>query len=188
MKKSPEAFRTISEVAEWLDTPAYVLRFWESCFSQIKPVKRAGGRRYYRPDDMLLLGGIKQLLHFDEKSIDEAKVILKNEGIDHVIGLSHDLQTKLISPTSKSVAKGATEIHEVVEKEPANKETDEWIDLGSDSVRNAPFHIASASAYNEVTMTKIETLYYSLRMVRNSMRRGNKQYDERLNYRSDSVL
>ena len=77
MIKSPNAFRTISEVAEWLDTPAYVLRFWEGRFSQIKPVKRAGGRRYYRPHDMLLLGGIKQLLHVDKRTIDDVKKILK---------------------------------------------------------------------------------------------------------------
>ncbi len=60
MAKSAEAFRTISEVAEWLETPAHVLRFWESKFAQVKPVKRAGGRRYYRPADMELLGGIKR--------------------------------------------------------------------------------------------------------------------------------
>ena len=64
MTKSADAFRTISEVAEWLDTPTHVLRFWESKFSQVKPVKRAGGRRYYRPSDMELLAGIK-LLHED---------------------------------------------------------------------------------------------------------------------------
>ena len=63
MIKSADAFRTISEVAEWLDTETHVLRFWESKFSQIKPVKRAGGRRYYRPKDMLIIGGIKKLLH-----------------------------------------------------------------------------------------------------------------------------
>jgi resuscitation-promoting factor RpfA len=55
MEKSPDAFRTISEVADWLGVPTHVLRFWESRFSQVKPVKRAGGRRYYRPADMLLL-------------------------------------------------------------------------------------------------------------------------------------
>ncbi|WP_296430359.1 MerR family transcriptional regulator, partial [Yoonia sp.] len=65
MAKAKDAFRTISEVAEWLDTPTHVLRFWESKFSQIKPVKGAGGRRYYRPADMDLLGGIKKLLHED---------------------------------------------------------------------------------------------------------------------------
>ena len=61
MKKSADAFRTISEVADWLETETHVLRFWESKFSQIKPVKRAGGRRYYRPKDMLIIGGIKKL-------------------------------------------------------------------------------------------------------------------------------
>ncbi len=58
MSKSPDAFRTISEVADWLGIQAHVLRFWESKFTQVKPIKRAGGRRYYRPADMLLLGGI----------------------------------------------------------------------------------------------------------------------------------
>ena len=61
MSKSPDAFRTISEVADWLGVQAHVLRFWESRFTQVKPVKRAGGRRYYRPNDMRLLGGIKKL-------------------------------------------------------------------------------------------------------------------------------
>ena len=69
MPKSRDAFRTISEVAEWLDTQPHVLRFWESKFSQVRPVKRAGGRRYYRPADMMLLGGIKRLLHDDGMTI-----------------------------------------------------------------------------------------------------------------------
>ena len=73
MEKTAEAFRTISEVADWLELPTHVLRFWESQFSQIKPVKRAGGRRYYRPKDMLLIGGIKKLLHEDGESIKAAK-------------------------------------------------------------------------------------------------------------------
>ncbi|MFN7001792.1 MAG: MerR family transcriptional regulator, partial [Roseinatronobacter sp.] len=63
MRKAPDAFRTISEAADALETPAHVLRFWESKFSQVKPVKRAGGRRYYRPADIDLLSGIKLLLH-----------------------------------------------------------------------------------------------------------------------------
>jgi DNA-binding transcriptional MerR regulator len=88
MEKSPEAFRTISEVAEWLDTPAHVLRFWESRFSQIKPVKRAGGRRYYRPSDMALLGGIKKLLHEDGMTIRGVQKILRTEGVRHVAALS----------------------------------------------------------------------------------------------------
>ena len=99
MEKSPEAFRTISEVADWLDTPAHVLRFWESRFAQVKPVKRAGGRRYYRPSDMALLGGIKKLLHEDGMTIRGVQKILRTEGVRHVAALSppiDDLQGGLL--------------------------------------------------------------------------------------------
>ena len=89
--KSADAFRTISEVAEWLDTPTHVLRFWESKFSQIKPVKRAGGRRYYRPDDMLLLGGIKKLLHDDGHTINGVQKLLRKNGVKHVAAYSRAL-------------------------------------------------------------------------------------------------
>jgi len=88
MAKSADAFRTISEVADWLETPAHVLRFWESKFSQVKPVKRAGGRRYYRPADMELLGGIKKLLHDDGMTIKGVQKILREEGVRHVAALS----------------------------------------------------------------------------------------------------
>lgn len=88
MTKSAEAFRTISEVAEVLDTPAHVLRFWESRFSQIRPVKRAGGRRYYRPTDVALLGGIKRLLHDDGLTIRGVQKILREQGIRHVAALA----------------------------------------------------------------------------------------------------
>ncbi|MGC9420055.1 MAG: MerR family transcriptional regulator [Rhodovulum sp.] len=91
MEKSPEAFRTISEVAAWLDTPAHVLRFWESRFTQVKPVKRAGGRRYYRPADMMLLGGIKKLLHEDGLTIRGVQKILREEGVKAVSALSPPL-------------------------------------------------------------------------------------------------
>lgn len=87
MEKSPEAFRTISEVAELLDTPAHVLRFWESRFPQIRPVKRAGGRRYYRPGDVALLSGIKRLLHDDGMTIRGVQKILREHGVRHVAGL-----------------------------------------------------------------------------------------------------
>jgi resuscitation-promoting factor RpfA len=87
MAKAPDAFRTISEVADWLDTPAHVLRFWESKFVQIKPVKRAGGRRYYRPEDMALLGGIKALLHEQGLTIKGVQKILREKGVRHVAAL-----------------------------------------------------------------------------------------------------
>lgn len=91
MSKSPDAFRTISEVADWLGVQAHVLRFWESRFSQVKPVKRAGGRRYYRPNDMRLLGGIKKLLHEDGITIKGVQRILREQGVAHVTALSPSL-------------------------------------------------------------------------------------------------
>ena len=88
MDKSPEAFRTISEVADTLETPAHVLRFWESRFPQIRPVKRAGGRRYYRPADVALLTGIKRLLHDEGLTIRGVQKILREQGVRHVAGLA----------------------------------------------------------------------------------------------------
>jgi len=82
--KSAEAFRTISEVALELDVPQHVLRFWESRFAQIKPVKRAGGRRYYRPDDVDLLKGIRALLYNDGFTIKGVQKVLKERGLRHV--------------------------------------------------------------------------------------------------------
>jgi DNA-binding transcriptional MerR regulator len=93
MSKSAEAFRTISEVADVLDTPAHVLRFWESRFSQIKPIKRAGGRRYYRPADVALLGGIKRLLHDDGLTIRGVQKMLREQGVRQIAafgGLDYD--------------------------------------------------------------------------------------------------
>ncbi|NOR31584.1 MAG: MerR family transcriptional regulator [Sulfitobacter sp.] len=91
MSKSPDAFRTISEVADWLGIQAHVLRFWESKFTPIKPIKRAGGRRYYRPADMLLLGGIKRMLHEDGLTIKGVQKVLREEGMNYVAALSAPL-------------------------------------------------------------------------------------------------
>lgn len=108
MDKSPDAFRTISEVADWLNTPAHVLRFWESRFSQVKPVKRAGGRRYYRPSDMVLLGGIKKLLHDDGMTIRGVQKLLREHGVRYVASMSPQIDgiefavanSESIAPTS----------------------------------------------------------------------------------------
>jgi DNA-binding transcriptional MerR regulator len=85
--KSPEAFRTISEVATELDVPHHVLRFWESRFAQIRPVKRAGGRRYYRPEDIDLLRGIRALLYTDGYTIKGVQKILREQGVRYVAEL-----------------------------------------------------------------------------------------------------
>ncbi|NTF07807.1 MerR family transcriptional regulator [Agrobacterium rubi] len=80
MDKSPDAFRTISEVADDLDLPQHVLRFWETRFPQIKPMKRGGGRRYYRPDDVDLLKGIRHLLYDHGYTIKGVQKLLKTNG------------------------------------------------------------------------------------------------------------
>ena len=82
--KAPDAFRTISEVADDLDLPQHVLRFWETRFQQIKPMKRGGGRRYYRPDDIDLLRGIRHLLYGEGYTIRGAQRILKDHGAKFV--------------------------------------------------------------------------------------------------------
>jgi DNA-binding transcriptional MerR regulator len=84
LEKAPEAFRTISEVAEDLDVPQHVLRFWESRFTQVKPMKRGGGRRLYRPADIEILKGIRSLLYGEGYTIRGVQRILREEGIGYV--------------------------------------------------------------------------------------------------------
>jgi DNA-binding transcriptional MerR regulator len=84
VSKSAEAFRTISEVAEELDVPKHVLRFWEVKFPQVRPMKRGGGRRYYRPEDLELLRGIRHLLHVEGYTIRGVQKILRSQGVEQV--------------------------------------------------------------------------------------------------------
>ena len=80
-RKSANAFRTISEVSEALNVPQHVLRFWETKFSQIKPMKRGGGRRYYRPEDIVLLRGVRELLYEDGYTIKGVQKLLREGGV-----------------------------------------------------------------------------------------------------------
>ncbi|MFQ6552411.1 MerR family transcriptional regulator [Aestuariibius insulae] len=119
MPKARDAFRTISEVSDWLDAPAHVLRFWESKFSQIKPVKRAGGRRYYRPADMVLLSGIQKLLHEDGMTIKAVQDLLKTKGVRHVSAFGADPtvgEAPQIERPKRAKADGAKPIDKAVEK------------------------------------------------------------------------
>jgi len=84
--KSGDAFKTISEVSTSLDIPQHVLRFWETKFSQVKPMKRAGGRRYYRPSDIVLLGAIRTLLYDDGYTIRGVQKILREKGVRFLVG------------------------------------------------------------------------------------------------------
>ncbi|NWH08488.1 MAG: MerR family transcriptional regulator [Alphaproteobacteria bacterium] len=106
-QKSPEAFRTISEVASDLDVPQHVLRFWESKFSQVRPLKRGGGRRYYRPDDVDLLRGIRELLYSDGYTIKGVQKLIRDHGVRHVAGIGRT--QNIPSPGGVKMRKPATE-------------------------------------------------------------------------------
>lgn len=97
--KSPEAFRTISEVSKDLSLPQHVLRFWETKFSQIKPIKRGGGRRYYRPEDVDLLKGIKNLLYNDGYTIRGVQKVIKENGSKNILFSNNHVNLKLKQKT-----------------------------------------------------------------------------------------
>ena len=104
MDKSPDAFRTISEAADELDLPQHVLRFWETRFSTIKPLKRGGGRRYYRPEDVLLLKGIRHLLYDQGFTIKGVQKILKDQGGRYVAAIGNGGAVEALPPPSDADA------------------------------------------------------------------------------------
>jgi DNA-binding transcriptional MerR regulator len=109
LEKSPDAFRTISEVADDLDIPQHVLRFWETRFTQIKPMKRSGGRRYYRPDDVDLLRGIRRLLYGEGYTIRGVQRILKEHGIASVQRLADGSAVASFGAIEKAVGQSLLE-------------------------------------------------------------------------------
>jgi DNA-binding transcriptional MerR regulator len=116
MDKSPDAFRTISEVAEELDLPQHVLRFWETRFSHIRPLKRGGGRRYYRPDDVDLLKGIRHLLYGEGYTIKGVQRILKSDGARFVQSVGRGDQS--VAPP-QSDSGGGSRVEQGGQAEPA---------------------------------------------------------------------
>ena len=117
MEKSPDAYRTIREVADSLDLPQHVLRFWETRFPQIRPLKRAGGRRYYRPDDIERLRVIKRLLYDEGYTIKGVQKLFKEQGVQA-------LSTVALSPVAPSVeAAGSVEPHAGPQEDPGMRET-----------------------------------------------------------------
>lgn len=109
MSKTAEAFRTISEVADELGVPKHVLRFWEGRFPQVRPMKRGGGRRYYRPEDLALLRGICHLLHAEGYTIKGVQKILREQGIDQVKQIGAQTKTDAAgqAPASKRSRRAA---------------------------------------------------------------------------------
>lgn len=107
MSKAVDAFRTISEVADELDVPKHVLRFWENRFPQIRPMKRGGGRRYYRPEDLDLLRGIKHLLHSEGYTIKGVQKILRESGVDAVKASTRSTQSSAAPATKAARGRAA---------------------------------------------------------------------------------
>ena len=125
MEKAPDAFRTISEVAGELDVPQHVLRFWETRFTQIKPMKRGGGRRYYRPDDVDLLRGIRHLLYGEGYTIRGVQRILREQGAKFVQAVwladAEQPQRDPEDDDEEAAANGGAAVPEVVPRKTAER-------------------------------------------------------------------
>ena len=142
MDKAPDAFRTISEVADEINVPQHVLRFWESRFAQIRPMKRGGGRRYYRPDDVDLLRGVRHLLYGAGYTIRGVQRILREEGVAFVQNVWH---AGSVPPPPEADEEGA-ENEGADAREPAFRGPDD-----------GPINEAAA-ARRELTRRKLQTV------------------------------
>ncbi len=133
MDKSPDAFRTISEAADELDLPQHVLRFWETRFSTIKPLKRGGGRRYYRPEDVTLLKGIRHLLYEQGFTIKGVQRILKDQGVRYVIAIGEGRPVESLPAPVE-----AADEEDFVSESAAMPEVDETGEANGQAVAAAP--------------------------------------------------
>ena len=122
MDKSPDAFRTISEVAEQLDLPQHVLRFWETRFTQIKPLKRGGGRRYYRPQDVDLIKGIRHMLYDQGYTIKGVQKLLRDNGSQFLVAIGSGDLAAIEAITQRRQAEA-----EAQEIAPAQRADDEML-------------------------------------------------------------
>ncbi len=136
MEKSPDAYRTIREVADSLDLPQHVLRFWETRFPQIRPLKRAGGRRYYRPDDIERLRVIKRLLYDEGYTIKGVQKLFKEQGVQALSAVA-------LAPVASSEAAGGPGPEPRSEIEPGAREPSSRI-ADEATLREALAEIAEA--------------------------------------------
>jgi DNA-binding transcriptional MerR regulator len=141
MEKAPDAFRTISEVAEDLDLPQHVLRFWETRFTQIKPLKRGGGRRYYRPDDIDLLKGIRYYLYGEGYTIKGVQRILKERGNRHVMEIGRAQNEDYVPPVA---------VIPRADEEDRRRERAEWPEA------ETPAHGDAADDYEDMPEERLE--------------------------------
>ena len=149
VSKSPKAFRTITETAEILDLPAHVLRFWESKFKYIKPMKRGGGRRYYRPEDIHLLLGIKHLLYSEGLTIKGAQKAIQTNGVKSIIKRGSD---KVLKVTDSS---------EILKIHPFGKDK-------KTSLKN--FNINDIKFNQKVDIKKLKDIIENLQKIRSRIR------------------
>ena len=143
MDRPADAFKTISEVAEDLDLPQHVLRFWETRFSQIKPMKRGGGRRYYRPDDVELLRAIRHLLYGEGYTIRGVQRILKEQGAKAIIAL---VREGAIRPVGQSSAQPLARI----EPSLSGDEEEGTFDEAYDEVAARPHRVAAGLSSSDL--------------------------------------
>jgi DNA-binding transcriptional MerR regulator len=140
--KAPDAFRTISEVAGDLDLPQHVLRFWETRFVQIKPMKRGGGRRYYRPEDIDLLRGIRLLLYGEGFTIRGVQRLLKEKGVSFVVAAGQTGSVETVTAAQDDAEEGVLAMRRPRRARsalPADVEApDEGPDEGSDPMGDDP--------------------------------------------------
>ncbi|MBV9992252.1 MAG: MerR family transcriptional regulator [Alphaproteobacteria bacterium] len=167
-EKSPEAFRTISEVALELDMPQHVLRFWESRFAQVRPIKRAGGRRYYRPEDVDLLRGIRTLLYREGFTIKGAQKVMRDKGQRYVAELGRQAFAEKVAPVETfeepRYARAALAI--VERAHPARAEDEQELEPELETIAEEP--MASSLAKEE--RAKLEVLLAELLQLKARLR------------------
>jgi len=161
-EKSPEAFRTISEVAVELDVPQHVLRFWETRFAQIKPIKRAGGRRFYRPEDLDLLRGIKSLLYFEGYTIKGVQKVLRDRGLRYVAEIGRG---KLAGFGAPANIPSVEEIEDVEDADIGDHATTALATL-------ARVHAEASNALDEQRRIDLELLLAELQQMKARLRKA----------------
>lgn len=114
MAKSPDAFRTISEAADEVGAPQHVLRFWETKFAFVAPVKRAGGRRFYRPQDIAVLKGVKRLLHDEGLTIRGVERLHKAQGLKRILGVEGESPAAAAAPRPVEAPADGARLHDLL--------------------------------------------------------------------------
>ena len=167
-RKKEQAFRTITEVSDWLDTPSHVLRFWESRFTQIKPVKRAGGRRYCRRESLKIVGGMEYLLQGKGTGIAAVKELFKCNGEQHIKEYSIEpIFPEKVPRKSKNIRKKIS--HNIQSVDINNAAIENYKRFNNQSSNFEKLKKLPDLSDNDIL--RIEELYFQLKRIRNRMKR-----------------